>query len=216
MRLVGFLFLFLGALHSAATEAPRVLRVLALGDSLTEGYGVALTQAYPAILEKELQKRFDSNLTQISVINAGIGGSTSASGERRLRWHLRAKPDVLILALGANDMLRGLAPQTTEQNLRKTIRLAQEHQIPVVLAGMKVPPNYGRRYRREFEALFSRVAHDLKIPLIPFLLEGVAGQREFNQDDGIHPNEKGHELIAKEVVAPHLVSILKKEIENKK
>jgi acyl-CoA thioesterase-1 len=184
-----------GATGPAA--APRAIRVLALGDSLTEGYGVAQTQAYPALLEQALQARTGR---EVRVINAGIGGSTSASALSRIRWHLRAKPDLVVLALGANDMLRGLSPESCEKNLDQALALLSEHSIPAVLAGMRVPPNYGADYRRRFEAIYPRLAARHRVPIIPFLLEGVAGSRELNQEDGIHPNEKGHQTMARTVL----------------
>jgi acyl-CoA thioesterase-1 len=169
---------------------------------LTEGYGVPLSDAYPARLQENLRKRFASAQRKIEVLNAGIGGSTSASGFNRLRWHLRARPDLILLALGANDMLRGLPPESTEENLRKTLKLAADHRVPVILAGMKVPPNYGPEYRKRFESIYPRLAREFRIPLIPFLLDGIAGIRELNLEDGIHPNEKGQEKIARLVEPP--------------
>jgi acyl-CoA thioesterase-1 len=184
---------------SAEDPQQRPIKILALGDSLTEGYGVPLSEAYPALLEARLRKQFPQLGTRIQVINAGIGGSTSASGPQRLRWHLRAKPDLILLALGANDMLRGLPAKSTEENLRKTLALAARNQVPVILAGIRVPPNYGKAYRLEFEAIYPRLAREFRAPFIPFLLEGVAGVRELNQEDGIHPNEKGQDRIASTV-----------------
>ena len=177
-------------------------RILALGDSLTEGYGVALTQAYPALLEKAL-----SDLPDLKVINAGIGGSTSASAVSRIRWHLRARPDLVILALGANDMLRGHPAKSCESNLRQALTILRENRIPVILAGMKAPPNYGHAYQREFDGVFPRLAREFGVPLIPFLLEGVGGRRELNQEDGIHPNEKGHAAMSR-LVEPFVRKVL--------
>ncbi|NDD91363.1 arylesterase [bacterium] len=189
-----------GSIESFALEerAPSgSLKILALGDSLTEGYGVPLSQAYPARLQEMLRKHFPESAESIQVVNAGVGGSTSASGPKRLRWHLRAKPHLILLALGANDMLRGISPEITERNLKETLQLAADNQIPVILAGMRVPPNYGSKYRRQFERLYPRLAREFKVPLIPFLLEGVAGFRDLNLEDGIHPNERGQEKIAR-------------------
>ncbi|MEN9722894.1 MAG: hypothetical protein RJB38_880 [Pseudomonadota bacterium] len=190
----------------SSVSVPQKIKIIALGDSLTEGYGVALQDAYPAILERLLHQRFARDL-KIEVQNAGIGGSTSASGAARLRWHLRAKPDLLLLALGANDMLRGAAPASTEANLRKTLMIAKENHLPVILAGMRVPPNYGTEYRRRFEAIYPKLAREFKIELIPFLLEGVAGNPELNLQDGIHPNEAGQMQIAKKL-APRIEAFL--------
>ena len=184
------------AYPASQSPTPSEIRILALGDSLTEGYGVAQTQAYPSLLEQELHAL---GHTSVRVINAGIGGSTSASALSRIRWHLRAKPDLVVLALGANDLLRGLSPEACEKNLDEALSLLAQNQIDVVLAGMRVPPNYGADYRRRFEAIYPRLASRHRVPLIPFLLEGVAGNRELNQEDGIHPNEKGHAALAQTV-----------------
>ncbi len=174
-----------------------------LGDSLTEGYGVAQEESFPSLLEKKLRERGKN----VQIINAGIGGSTSASGLARLRWHLREKPDIMILALGANDGLRGLKPDEIKKNLAAVIQLAKKNGIRVVLAGMKMPPNYGAQYTAAFERVFTELAREEKVAFIPFLLEGVGGVPSLNQPDGIHPNEKGHEKIADHVLK-HLIPIL--------
>jgi acyl-CoA thioesterase-1 len=170
-------------------------RLLILGDSLTEGYGVQKNQAYPM----QLQKIFDEKNINIKVISAGISGSTSASAIKRLQWHLRAKPDFMILALGGNDGLRGLKIESTKDNLNQTIKLAQAKGVKVFLAGMKIPTNYGDDYTQNFEKLFIKLSKENKIKLIPFLLKDVAGLKDLNLEDQIHPNEKGHQLIAKTV-----------------
>jgi len=167
-------------------------RLLVLGDSLTEGYGIAQAAAYPALLEKKI-KASGKNWT---VINAGISGSTTASGPARLKWQLKSKPDLMILALGANDGLRGLDVQATEKNLAATIEIAKKEKIPVILAGMLLPPNYGTDYRKKFEEIYLSLAKKYQLKKIPFLLEGVAGKHELNLADGIHPNEKGHQIIS--------------------
>jgi acyl-CoA thioesterase-1 len=172
--------------------------VLCLGDSLTEGFGVSPEQAFPSLLEQRLRQ---AGHPRARVINAGISGSTSASAASRLRWQLRAQPDVLLLALGANDGLRGLDLAATRRNLEDAIALAKQAGVQVVLAGMKLPPNYGPAYTREFEALFRDLADAHGAALIPFLLEGVAARPELNLADGIHPNARGHERVADNVVA---------------
>lgn len=166
-------------------------KIVILGDSLTDGYGVDRSSAYPNLLELRLKEKYPN----WSVINAGSSGSTSASAVSRLQWHLKSKPDILILALGANDGLRGFPAQSTHEQLQKAIALAQNHSIRVVLAGMKLPINYGEKYRSEFEKVFVQLSHENKLPLIPFLLEGVGGESNLNQADGIHPNELGHKRI---------------------
>ena len=139
------------ALPGRAEEARTPVTVLCLGDSLTEGYGLDAKQAYPAVLEARLHAQ---GYGHVRVINAGISGSTSASAVSRLKWQMRAQPDVLILELGANDGLRGVGVEDTRKNLRAAIAMAQERETLVLLAGMKMPPNYGPSYTREFEETF--------------------------------------------------------------
>lgn len=170
--------------------------VLCLGDSLTEGYGVEDEHSYPSVLERRLQDQG----RDVRVINAGINGSTSASAVSRLRWQLKAKPDVLILALGANDGLRGLDLEETEKNLSEAIRLAKSRGVEVVLAGMQIPPNYGPVYTRRFRELFPALAKQHDIPRIPFLLDGVAAEPGLNLPDGVHPNAKGYERVVENVL----------------
>lgn len=182
-------------------------RVLALGDSLTEGYGVAREAAWPALVEAELRTQ---GLKDAVVINAGVSGSTSASGLSRLKWHLKSKDkaDVLLLALGANDGLRGLDLKATRQNLVDVIRLAKSQGMKVMLAGMLIPPNYGKEYADSFQKLFPEVAKSEGTALIPFLLDGVAAEPKLNLPDGIHPNEAGYKIVAK-TVTKYLVPVLK-------
>ena len=177
----------------SSMAAPR--RLLMLGDSITEGYGVSKEAAYPALLEKKIKAAGKDWL----VINAGISGSTTASGPGRIKWQLKQKPEMMLLALGANDGLRGLKVSESEKNLSETIELAQNAHVKVILAGMLMPPNYGEQYRKEFSAMYDSVAKKYKLLKIPFLLDGVAGHPELNQADGIHPNEKGHVILAESV-----------------
>ncbi len=170
--------------------------ILFLGDSLTEGYRLPKEAAYPALIEKELK----ATHKDLKVINGGVSGATSASGLKRLDWYLKAKPDIMVLALGANDGLRGLKVSETEKNLSATVEKAQARGIKVILAGMKMPTNYGEPYRTDFEEIFSRVAKKYKLKTIPFLLEGVGGKAELNLPDGIHPNSKGHRIMSETVL----------------
>lgn len=170
--------------------------ILFLGDSLTEGYRLAKEEAYPALVEKELKKKHKD----IKVINGGVSGATSASGLKRLDWYLKAKPQIMVLALGANDGLRGLKLTETEKNLSNVIEKAQERGIEVILAGMKMPTNMGEPYRTQFESIYPKLAKKYSLKLIPFLLEGVGGVPAHNLPDGIHPNPKGHEIMAKTVL----------------
>ena len=183
-----------------STKPIRTLKILIIGDSLTEGYGVKKSDAYPYQAEMLLKKQTKKQYKEIKIINAGSSGSTTASALSRLKWHIRSKPDILILALGGNDGLRGFKPEATRENLHKTILLAKNHKIKVILAGMKLPLNYGEPYRQQFEAVFTDLVKKHKIGFIPFLLEGVGGEKILNLPDGIHPNEKGHKIIAKTIV----------------
>jgi len=170
--------------------------VVCLGDSLTEGYGLAPEQAYPSLLERTLRGRGEA----VRVVNAGISGSTSASAVSRLRWQLRSRPDVVVIALGGNDGLRGVDVAATEANLSRAIELALQSGTRVLLAGMKLPPNYGPEYTAAFEAVFPALAAKHRVALLPFLLEGVAANPDLNQADGIHPNARGAEIVARNVL----------------
>jgi len=175
-------------------------RILILGDSLTEGYGVSAQQAFPSLLEKKLNDEFSSDKnSSYEIINAGISGSTSSGGVSRIEWLLKSKPDFLILALGGNDGLRGVPVEETKNNLEKIILAAKSKDIPTLLAGMKMPPNYGIEYTREFSKQFKDLANQENVPLIPFLLEGVGGNPAMNLPDRIHPNSAGHQKIAQTV-----------------
>ena len=183
-------------------------RILILGDSLTEGYGVSAQQAFPSLLEKKLNDEFFSDKnSSYEIINAGISGSTSSGGVSRIEWLLKSKPDFLILALGGNDGLRGVPIEETKNNLEKIILAAKSKDIPTLLAGMKMPPNYGIEYTREFSKQFEDLANQEDVPLIPFLLEGVGGNPAMNLPDRIHPNPAGHQKIA-ETVFQNLINHL--------
>lgn len=171
-------------------------KIFILGDSLTEGYGVAKDEAYPQILHQLLQKKYAN---KYQVIGAGVSGSTTASGYQRLRWIAKSKPYMVILALGANDGLRGFPVSATQAHLEKMLVFLRKENIIPVLAGMKVPPNYGKEYSREFDIMWTDLQKKHEVLFIPFLLEDVAGENEMNQEDGIHPNEKGHIKIAENI-----------------
>jgi len=190
------------ALLAVCATAPRAALadervVVCLGDSLTEGYGLAPEESYPSLLERMLRERGDA----VRVVNAGVSGSTTASAASRLRWQLRSGPDVVVIALGANDGLRGVDVAATEANLSTAIELAKQSGARVLLAGMKLPPNYGPDYTAAFEAVFPKLARKHGVALLPFLLEGVAANPELNQPDGIHPNARGTEIVARNVFA---------------
>ena len=173
------------------------MTVLCLGDSLTEGYGLDQSQAYPA----RLQEKIDALDWKFTVINGGLGGDTTAAALRRLDWLLQRRIDVLILALGGNDGLRGLPLTEIRKNLGAIISktTGRYPEVKVVVAGIRIPPNYGIRYVRGFGDLFAEVAAGHGALLIPFLLEGVGGRPDLNFPDGIHPNRRGQEIVAENV-----------------
>lgn len=185
------------------------IKILFLGDSLTEGYGVSKEKAYPTLVIERLNNRFAQRkmAKRVAALYGGVSGSTSASALSRLRWFLKAKPAVLFLAMGANDGLRGLPPAEMEKNLEATIELARKEGLKIVLAGMRLPPNYGKKNSEEFAAVFTRLAKKYDLPFVPFLLATVGGEKDLNIEDGIHPNEKGHKKVA-ELVFPVLENVL--------
>ena len=179
--------LVLGLITIASPVMARVPVILGFGDSLTAGYGVPARQAFPARLEAWLHEHGIA----ARVVNAGVSGDTTAGGLARLDWALADKPDLVILALGANDALRGIEPSTVRENLDKMIRKVQATGAKVLLLGMLAPPNWGEEYKHAFDQIFPDLAHLYHLPLYPFFLEGVAMNPELNQPDGLHPNEKG-------------------------
>ena len=178
--------------------------IVFLGDSLTEGYGLEEAESFPSLVGEKLKA---DNLNHVSIINAGISGSTSASGLGRLQWYIRSQPDLMILALGANDGLRGLSVEEMKANLSKTIDFAIANDVQVILTGMQIPPNYGPEYTEAFAKVFPELAKQYDIPLLPFLLQDVAAIPELNQADGIHPNVEGTRIVA-ETVYQFLLSYL--------
>lgn len=188
---------------SQAESAP--LRVLCLGDSLTAGLGLPIEQAWPALV----QQKADAEGFPVRLINAGVSGETTAGGRRRLDWLLKERVDFLILALGANDGLRGLAPGELDRNLQAIINGTRQANpdLRVIVAGMQAPPNMGPDYAAAFSAVFPRVAARNKAVLWPFMLDGVGGVPALNLDDGIHPNAEGHRRMA-EMAWTHLRPLL--------
>ncbi|MGZ3787153.1 MAG: arylesterase [Bacteriovorax sp.] len=177
------------------TAAFASTNILFLGDSLSEGLGVDEEQSFPRLVERNLRvKKYD-----VTVINGGVSGATSASGEARLKWHMKKKIDIVVLELGANDGLRGLKISETEKNLRKIIKMAKDKKVKVLLLGLLMPPNYGKKYASDFAMMYKNISASEKIPFMPFILKDVAGKAIYNQADGIHPNALGHELVAKGV-----------------
>jgi acyl-CoA thioesterase-1 len=179
--------------------------IVALGDSLTAGFGVAAEEAWPALLENRLSREG----YRYRVVNAGVSGDTSAGGLRRVPWVLRARPDIAIVALGANDGLRGQSVEALAANLTEIVERLRAGGAQVLLAGMRVPPNYGADFARAFARVFADVAQRAQVAFMPFLLDGVAADPRLNLLDGIHPNAAGHRVIA-ERVWPFLKPLLRR------
>ncbi|MBL9138068.1 MAG: arylesterase [Verrucomicrobiales bacterium] len=180
-----------------ATVGRRTLVVL--GDSLAAGYGVDPGEAYPSVLQRWIERE----KLPFEVVNAGVSGDTTAGGLRRMNWLLRRPMDVLLVALGGNDGLRGISPEATRTNLVRIVEVARTKQpgIRVVVAGMQMPPNMGPEYTRQFQEVFPAVSRETKSELVPHLLEGVGGRPEMNQPDLIHPTPAGHQVLASNVWA---------------
>jgi acyl-CoA thioesterase I len=169
--------------------------IVAFGNSLTAGLGVPQDQSYPA----RLQRTLDVAGYGYRVVNAGVSGETTAGGARRISWVLKNKPAIVILELGGNDGLRGLSLSETKANLERIIQQLQQASATVVLAGMKLPPNYGQDYTDRFELLYQALAKQYRLTLIPFFLDGVAGSSSLNQADGIHPTGEGYRIIVEKI-----------------
>ncbi|SMD07567.1 acyl-CoA thioesterase-1 [Desulfocicer vacuolatum DSM 3385] len=203
-RYVGALLLLLFAMTISPSLLKAETTIVFLGDSLTAGYGVDSREAFPSLLAPLLSAR---GYNDVKLINAGISGSTTASALSRLKWYQRVKPDILFLALGANDGLRGLSTTAMATHLEETIKLAISSGMTIILAGMEIPPNYGSDYTQRFRKVFPVLAEKYPIVFMPFLLKDVAGLSKYNQVDGIHPNKKGHAIVAANVI-PYVVTAL--------
>lgn len=200
--LVNCAFAIVLALGTAAEAAPA--RILALGDSITAGYGLAPEEALPVKLEARLKADgFDA-----SVINGGVSGDTTAGGLARLDWALADHPRFALVALGANDALRGLDPGQAYDNLDKILARLKDAGVKALLVGMRAPTNWGRDYQRDFDAIYPKLAAKWHVPLYPFLLEDVALDPTLNQDDGLHPNAAGVAVMVKGM-APAVETLLK-------
>jgi len=171
--------------------------IIFFGNSLTAGYGVDPSQAFPALI----QKKIDSLHLTYKAINAGVSGETSSGGLARIDWILRQAPDVFVLELGGNDGLRGIPLSETKKNLQAIITRVKEKRpdTKIIIAGMMMPPNMGQLYTREFQSIYPNLAKNNQASLIPFLLEGVGGEVNLNQADGIHPTAEGHRIVAENV-----------------
>lgn len=203
-RWAGALLAGLGlVLTLGAPAAAEPIRLMAFGDSLTHGYGLSAGETFPDQLEAALQARG----LDVTVINAGNSGDTTAGGLARLDWALADDPDAVLLELGANDGLRGLDPAATYDNLDAIMARLTAEGLPVLIAGMLAPPNLGREYGEAFNQVYPRLAKKYDAPLYPFFLDGVAMEPALNQGDGIHPNAEGvAEIVAR--ITPHVVRLL--------
>jgi acyl-CoA thioesterase-1 len=199
---VGILLTAGSVLFAAETPIANAVerRVVVLGDSITAGYGLDPEQAYPALL----QNKIDSASLSYTVTNAGVSGDTTAGGLRRIQWVLGQKgADVLVIALGGNDGLRGVSPTETKRNLVGIVDKARANNphLKVVIAGMQMPANLGADFTRQFAKVFREVAEEKNAAFVPFLLEGVGGREKLNQDDRIHPTAQGQAVVAETVWA---------------
>ncbi|MDX1672579.1 MAG: arylesterase [Balneolaceae bacterium] len=172
-------------------------RILFFGDSITAGLGVSADQAFPALIEDKI----DSLGWNFEVVNGGLSGETSAGGLRRIDWVMRREIDLFVLELGGNDGLRGIDLKSTRENLKKIIEKVRGKypDARIFLAGIRVPPNLGPDYTEQFRTMYPEIAEEMDVRLIPLLLEGVGGNPEMMQGDGIHPNAKGHRKAAEKV-----------------
>ena len=203
-----FRLLLLIAILSAGfgrTFAAEPIRIMALGDSLTAGYGLAATESFPAQLERELNARG----IPAQVINAGVSGDTTAGGLARLDWALSDKPDLVIVALGANDSLRAIDPAVTRTNLASILDKLTSRNLPVLVAGTYAPPNLGQEYEAEFNRIFPELAEEYGAVLYPFFLAGVATDPTLNQDDGIHPNVEGVAAVVQQIL-PYVIRLIER------
>ena len=208
MKFNGFLYFYVCTflltsfeLHSKAVKNPLVLFV---GDSLTAGYGVEQSKAFPSLIKDLAQEKHKKH---IDILNGGISGSTTASALSRLKWFMKKKPQLVVLALGANDGIIGINPKTTYENLKKALEYIKQQEVRVLFCGVRVPPNYGPEFEKKFQATFKTLAKEMKVPFYSQILKDVAGEQKYNQEDGIHPNEKGHEIMAKNLL-PKIMELL--------
>lgn len=205
MRINGVLIFFLACLcfcaFPALAESPPVIVVV--GDSLTAGYGLAPEDAFPA----KLQKRLNALGKVVLVENAGVSGDTTGGGAARLAWSAGPSADAVILSLGANDALRGLAPEQARANLAQMLDGLRARKLPVLLAGMRAPPNMGPEYAADFDRIYPDLAREFKVLLYPFFLDGVAGDASLNQRDMLHPTAEGVDVMVARIT-PYVLELL--------
>jgi len=187
-------------------KASALEKIVLFGDSLMAGYGLSAEQHLSVVLQNQLQAKG----YKVQIINGSVSGSTSSGGLNRLEWTLQEPGiDLIIVGLGANDMLRGISPDATKANLEQIIKQVRKKNIPIVLAGMLAPSSHGIAYKKQFDEIYPSLAKTYNLPFIPFLLEGVAMQPQYNQSDGIHPNAEGTKLIS-DSIERNILKLLKK------
>ena len=186
-------------------KMPEKIKIVAVGDSLTAGYGLDESKSYPALLEKKLK----SDGFNVEVINAGVSAETSSGTRSRIDWILTMDPDIVILETGANDGLRGIDPLVVEKNIREILEILKRKEIVTILSGMKMVWNLGPVYVRQFNGVYPKLEREFEVVFFPFFLEDVAMKRELNLGDGLHPNENGYEIIT-ENVYPYVLKAIEK------
>lgn len=184
------------AQNPAPNAGERTLRLVAFGDSLTAGYNLPASAAFPVVLEKALREKG----VAVDIVNAGVSGDTTQGGLERLDWSVPDGTDGVILELGANDALRGIDPALPRQALEAIVTRLKARNIPVLLAGMYAPRNLGAEYTRRFDAIFPELAQRYGLVLYPFFLEGIAGDKALNQADGLHPTAEGVKVIVRNIL----------------
>jgi acyl-CoA thioesterase-1 len=177
---------------------PTGPKVVFLGDSVAAGIHLSADEAFPAVLQRKLAARGKP----FQLINAGVSGDTSAGGLRRVDWLLKQSPNIVVVELGANDGMRGIAPAVMEHNLRGIVEKIQASGAQTLLLGMRIPPSFGADHAAELAAVYERIADDLEVPFVPYFMKGVAGVPELNLQDGIHPTAEGHERLASTLQEP--------------
>ena len=205
MRLYGAIIVaFLVALPAAPVSA-QPIRIVAFGDSLLAGFGLRANESFPAQLEIALKKRGH----EVEIVNAGVSGDTTSGGVSRLDWSIADGTQAVILVLGANDMLRGMEPELARKNLDEMIKRLKARKIEVLIGGMRAAPNLGADYAAKFDSIYAGLAKEHDVLIYPFFLDGVAGQRELNMNDGIHPTPKGVSLIVERIM-PSVESLIER------
>ena len=193
------------ASKTVATKQPTRKTIVAVGDSLTAGFGVDESAAYPA----QLQRKLAGDGYYFNVVNAGVSGETSSGTLSRIEWVISTlKPDIIILETGANDGLRGIDPNILRKNLDRIVSVIKANNIEVLLCGMKILPNMGPEYSKDFARVYPEIAKKHAIPLVPFFLEGVGGDPRFNQPDRLHPTAKGYRRIVDHIY-PYVLDVIK-------